>query len=94
MTTSDEWPNQVMPPSSPTLLGHTLNEFKHTHEQDQGQKCNQSKIHFPTPLSPITSGSPNHTLNLNEQYSYHQMYTLDSTILLPLNVYTPRHPSI
>ena len=82
-TDSRAWPDPSPSISSPMLLGHA-NEL--AQRQDQGHH-HPHTLHISVPLSPITPGPTNrHTLTMNDQYSYHQMYDLDNTILLPLNV--------
>ena len=80
------WPDQTPAPSSPALLGH----FTHTNQQyiqDTAHPPHHQLIQFPTPLSPITHGpSSNPHIHMNEIYSFHQMYNIDDTILLPVSV--------
>ena len=80
------WPDQTPAPSSPALLGH----FRHPNQQytqDTTHSPHHQSIQFHTPLSPIARGpSTNPNIHMNEIYSFHQMYNIDDTILLPVNV--------
>ena len=92
-TNSMTWMNLTPPPSSPMLLGH----FKHPNQQhtlDTNHPVHHPPLHVTTPLSPITHRPSFNTKNhMNDTYSIQQMYELEDTILLPLNVHTPTNVS-
>lgn len=73
-----EWQSLAHAPNTPALLGYF---------SDNPDTQTQHSIQFTTPPSPITRGTtPHPTTHMNETYSFHQMYDLDGTILLPQSV--------